>query len=88
MRQDRAHRFTCGALETPDDETAQTNPGIMGVARHTTAAATGRCVGELKTQREDEGEDTLDKGFAVVNQPKVGGFIFNWLRVLHIELTS
>jgi len=32
-------------------------------------------VGELKTQREEEGEDTLDKGFAVVNQPKVGGFI-------------
>jgi hypothetical protein len=47
----------------------------MGVTSQTIAAVTGRFVGELKTQREDEGEDTLDKRFAVVHQPKVGGFI-------------
>jgi hypothetical protein len=47
----------------------------MGVASQTTAAVTGRFVGELKTQREDEGEDKLDKCFAIVNQLKVGGFI-------------
>jgi hypothetical protein len=32
-------------------------------------------VGELKPQREDEGEDKLDKCFAIVNQLKIGGFI-------------
>ena len=47
----------------------------MGVARQTIAAVTGRLVGELKTQREDAGEDTLDQGFAVVHQPNVGGCI-------------
>ena len=47
----------------------------MGVARQTTASVTGRFVGELKAQREDESEDKLDKCFAIVNQLKVGGFI-------------
>jgi len=39
------------------------------------AAVAGRFVGELKPPREDEGEDKLDKCFAIVNQLKIGGFI-------------
>ena len=32
VRQDREHRFTCGALDTPDGETTQPETGIVGVA--------------------------------------------------------
>src|SRR2546422_4209252 len=31
--QDREHRFTCGALDTPDGEPTQADTGVMGVTR-------------------------------------------------------
>ena len=73
--QDGEHRFASRALNAPDGQPTQADSHIMGVAGQTTAAGTGRFVGELKPQREDEGEDKLDKCFAIVNQLKIGGFI-------------
>ena len=73
--QGRKNSLASRALHAPDGKAAQADAHRMGVASQTIAAVTGRFVGELKTQREDEGEDKLDKCFAVVHQPKVGGFI-------------
>src|SRR5215468_2961488 len=47
----------------------------MGVAGQTPAARTGRLVGELKAQGEDEGEDKLDKRLAIADQLEVGGWV-------------
>ena len=66
MGQYRKNSLASRALNAPDGKAAQADSHIMGVASQTIAAVTGRFVGELKTQREDEGEDTLDKCFAVV----------------------
>jgi hypothetical protein len=73
--QDGEDGFARGALNAPDGEAAQAQPGIMGVARQAPTAATRRLVVELKAQGEDEGEDKLNKCFAIVNQLQVGGFI-------------
>jgi hypothetical protein len=67
-------RLASGALNAPDGEAAEPNPGIMGVSGQTTAV-TSRFVGELKADGEDEGEDKLDKCLAIVNQLKVSGVI-------------
>jgi hypothetical protein len=75
MREDREDRSTCSALDTPDGEPTQPDTGIMGVARETSTAATGRLVFELKAQGQHEGKDTLEKGFAITKQLHVGGFI-------------
>ena len=48
---------------------------IMGVAGQTATAATGGLVGQLEADREDKGEDELDKGRAVVHQLEVSGFV-------------
>ena len=62
-------------LETPDGEPAQADTDIMGVARQAaTCAATG-FVCELEADREDEGEDPLDKRLGVVEKRKVGRLI-------------
>jgi hypothetical protein len=47
----------------------------MGVARQAPAAVTGRLVRELKAKRQHEGEDTLEKGFAITKELKGGGFV-------------
>src|SRR5687768_4780749 len=75
MRQHGKNGFAARALKAPDGETTEPNPDIMGVASETTTAVTGRFVGELKPQREDEGQNKLDKRFAIVEQLEVGGFI-------------
>src|SRR5262245_7287223 len=75
VRQDREHRPAGGALNTPDSEAAQANAGIMGVAGQTSAAGTGRPVDKLEAEREEEGEDKLDKRFAIVDQLEVGGWV-------------
>jgi hypothetical protein len=61
MGQHGKNRLASRALNAPDGEPAQADSHIMGVARQTAAAITGRFVGKLKPQREDEGEDKLDK---------------------------
>ena len=73
--QDREHRTARRALDTPDGEPTQADPGVMGVTRQAPAAETARFVGELKTKGEKKSEDTLDKRFAIVKQTKVGGLI-------------
>jgi hypothetical protein len=40
----------------------------MGMAGQTATTRTGRFVGKLKADREDEGEDKLDKRFAIADQ--------------------
>src|SRR5205807_6713 len=73
MGQDSEHGFTRSTLHAPDGETAQSNSGIMGVTGQTTTAVTGRLVCELEANREDEGEDELDKRFGIAKELEVGG---------------
>ena len=75
MRQDGKHGFTRGTLNAPDGETAQADSDIMGVARQAPASAAGRLVLELKAKRQHEGEDTLEKCFAITKQLKVRRFV-------------
>jgi hypothetical protein len=64
MRQDGEHRIARRALNAPDGEPAQAEPGIMGVARETASAGVRRLVVELKAQGEDKGQDKLDNALA------------------------
>ena len=75
MRQDGEDSFTRGTLNAPDGETAQSDTGIMGVARQAPAAATRGLVFELEADRQDKGEDELDKRFGVVQELRVGRLI-------------
>jgi hypothetical protein len=59
MRQHGEYGLASRTLNAPNGQTAEANSGIMRVACQT-AAFTGRFVGKLKTQGEDEGEDKLD----------------------------
>ena len=47
----------------------------MGVARQAPAAATRGLVCELEADRQDKGEDELDKRFGVAQELEVGSFI-------------
>ena len=73
--QDREDRFAPRTLDTPDGETAQPDPDVMRVTGQTPTPATGRFVFELKAEREDEGEETLEKRLPVSQQAVVGGFV-------------
>src|SRR5215471_11676855 len=72
MWQHREYRLARGALDAPDGEAAQANAGIMGVARQTAAAGTGRFVDKLEADREEKGQDKLDKRFAIADHLGVG----------------
>jgi hypothetical protein len=61
MRQDGEHDFTRATLNTPDGETAQADPDIMGVARQAPAAATRGLVCELEADRQDKADLPLKK---------------------------
>ena len=75
MRQDGEHRFARRALDTPDGKPTQAETGIVGVTREApTRAAAGR-VEELKTDREEEGQDKRDKRFGGVKELAVGRFM-------------
>ena len=67
--------FAGGALDPPDGEAAQADPGVMGVAGQTAAATTAGLVVELKTQGEKKGKDAFDKCLAIAEQRKVGRLI-------------
>jgi hypothetical protein len=73
--EDREHRATRGALETPDGEIPQPDTDIMEVARQAPAPATGRFVSQLKAQGKDERDYQFDKGLAVVKQLQVSRFV-------------
>jgi hypothetical protein len=60
------YRFACGALETPDGNPAQPDTRIVRVTRQTLIPLTGDLVLQLKTEREEKGEDELDKPFFVL----------------------
>ena len=47
----------------------------MGMTRQTAVARAACLMVELKAKREDEGEDKLDKRFAIANQLQVGGWV-------------
>jgi hypothetical protein len=75
MRQDGEHRFARRALYPPDGDPTQTDAHIMRVAGQTPASATGRLVGELNADGQDEGQHTFEKRFPVAKQLNVGRFI-------------
>jgi len=75
VREDREHRATRGALDTPNREPTQADTGVMGVPRQAPTATTGGRVCKLKTEGEDEGEDAFDKRLAIAQELKVGGFV-------------
>jgi hypothetical protein len=50
MREDREHRFACGALDTPDGDPTQPDTDVMRVACQAPASTTGRLVLELKAE--------------------------------------
>src|SRR6266852_2910204 len=75
VRQDREHRATRGALDPPDGEPTQPDTGIMGVAGETPAATTGRLVGELKANGEEESHDAFDKRLAIAKQLRIRSFV-------------
>jgi len=74
MRQDGEHRFARRALDTPDGKPTQAETGIVGVTRQAPTRAAAGLVEELKTDREDEGQDKLDKRLGVVEELAIGRF--------------
>jgi hypothetical protein len=75
VREDREHGSACRALDTPDGETTQPDPNIMGVAGQAPAAATGRLVCELQAKGEEKGEHAFDKRLPIAQELKVGRFV-------------
>src|SRR5262252_8358134 len=73
--QDGEHCTTRGALEPPDGEPTEPDPGVMGVAGQAPASLTGRLVFQLQAKGEEKGEHTFDKRLAITKQLKVGGFV-------------
>jgi hypothetical protein len=73
--EDRKHRSTPRALETPDRDGGQTDPHIMRRTCQASSPITGRLVLELEAEGQEEGEHTFNKCFAVCNQAEVGGFV-------------
>src|SRR2546422_600531 len=69
------NRFARGALDTPDGETTQANPRVMGVARQAPTRAAAGLVEELKTESEKKREHELDKRCGVTQERKVGRLI-------------
>ena len=73
--EDREHRATRGALETPDGETTQADTGIVGVARQTPTRAAAGLVYELKAESEEKREHEFNKRFGGAQERKVGRLI-------------
>ena len=71
VRQDREDRATRGVLDTPDGKPTQPDTGIMGVACETPTATTGRLVGVLKAEGEEESAHEFYKGLAIAKQLNV-----------------
>src|SRR5687768_14385538 len=75
MWQDCKHGPARRTLNTPDDESVEPNPGIMGVACQAPVATTAGLMVKLEAKRQEKGEDKFDKCLAIVNELQVGGFI-------------
>jgi hypothetical protein len=74
MGQNREHRATRRALETPDGDPTQADTDVMGVACQTPISATGGLVLELKAKGHDEGDDTFEERLPIAKQLEVGRF--------------
>ena len=59
--EDRKHRSTPRALETPDRDAAQTDPHIMRMTRQASSPIAGRLVLELEAEGQEKGEHTFNK---------------------------
>jgi hypothetical protein len=70
--QDGEHGTTRGALDAPDGNPTQADPGVMGVACQAPAATTGGLMFELKAKGHDEGEDTFEERLPIAKQLEVG----------------
>src|SRR5438445_11561447 len=75
VRQDGEDRFARGALDTPDGETPQANPRVMGVTRQAPTRAAAGLVEELKAESEKKREHELDKRCGVTQERNVGRLI-------------
>jgi hypothetical protein len=74
-RQDGAHGWARGALDTPAGETTQADTGSVGVARQTpTRAAAGR-VGELKAESAEQRAHECTNRVGGAQERKVGRLI-------------
>jgi hypothetical protein len=76
MGQNREHRSTPGALETPDRDAAQTDPHIMRVTRQASSPITGRLMLELEAEGQEKSEHTFNKRLAVCKQAEVCTFVW------------
>ena len=74
MGQNREHRATRRALETPDGEPTQTDPDVLRVARQASATATGGFVFQLEAEGHDEGDDTFEERLPIAKQLEVRRF--------------
>jgi hypothetical protein len=73
--QDGEPGFAPRTLDTPDGHPTQTDAHLMGVACQASTSVTGRPVCELQANRENAGEDTLEKRLTVFHQAEGGGFV-------------
>ena len=75
MREDREHRFTRRALDTPKSEPTQSDAHIVRVTGQASTAVTCGLVCELKAQGEEKGHHAFDKGLAIAQELQVGRFV-------------
>src|SRR5919108_5169084 len=74
MGQNGEYRFAGRALDAPDRETTQADPGIMGMARQAPSPATGCLVFELKAEGHDEGQYAFEERLPIAKQLEVRRF--------------
>jgi hypothetical protein len=74
VRQDGEYGFAGRALDAPDGNSIQADPGVMGVACQAPAATTGGLMFELKAKGYDEGEDTFEERLPIAQQLEVRRF--------------
>jgi|SRR5216683_3183238 len=75
MREDREHRLTRRALDTPNSEPTQSDAHIVRVTGQASTAVTRGLVCELKAQGEEKGHHAFDKGLAIAQELKVGHLV-------------
>ena len=67
--------FASCTLNAPDGEPTEADTGVMGVTCQAPTTTTGRLVGELKAEGEEESAHALEKRLAIAQQVIVGHFI-------------
>jgi hypothetical protein len=72
---DREHGFAHGTRDAPEGETPQPDTDVRRVAGETPTPATGRRGCALNAQGQEQGQDDLDTGLAIVKQATGRGCI-------------